>query len=414
MSVQSKGPKMWKGWTRSDMDKFNSVFLENAHEFSICPVCFKFIERETGCMYMKHNCLEEQHLYGGFVHNDLYEKYKMMSDSPYDNNKIEWCTICGRISDHHTHYRLLPPFVSMPALVKATPAGANIYRNDCTLYGGGGLPEKVARFRRAREVALELQGHVDRITEEEAMKRIIEEMWVAPRAYYAEHVQKILEEGQYNIPNTNFPSNATTVANAAINTVPAAIAPNIQRPQANRNDPALRPEVVEEGVMIDALTMDIISKGAKFHHRQRDGTIYHHEAPIGRPGFIAWFGDEGGMARNFASARFGHCYVFDCDAILYPQELEPLVDTAEEEKLIPRDLFEIYRQNFNRHMPPRLAALQGGYKRIQKTRKVKGNKRKQHGGQPHNMFIELKTGECVLPRKKQTANARGRYRKTRR
>ena len=421
-AVPAQPPKMWKGWTRADLDRFNSVFFENPNNMSVCPVCFKYTERDNGCMYMSHRCLEEQQRHGGFVHKELYEKYKMVSADPYFNNKIEWCTICGRICKSHSHYELLPPFVANPKLIYINPENNDIpdpFGNECRgAWGGGGLPEKVARYRRAREFALELQGQIDQITEEEAMKQIIEEMWVAPIARYERRVQKILEERKYNIPNTNFPADvapAPAAANAHAN-VPA---PNVQRPQANRNDPALRPTVIEAPELTDVLTLDDILKGIKFHHRKPDGTIYHHEAPIGRPGFIAWFGPDGqDIARSFAIEEFGHCYERDCNAIWYPQELEPFVDTAEEEKFIPRDLFETYRQNFNRHMPARLAQApaQGGYRRKHKTRKVKGNKRKQRGGQPHNMFLELETAQCLLPRKNKanTGGARKKHRKTKR
>jgi hypothetical protein len=293
-----------------------------------------------------------------------------------------------------------------------------MFGNDCKgANKGGGLEEKVARFRRAREYALELQGEVDRITEKQALKEIMEEMWKAPIERYEARAKKILREGRFNIPNTKFPPNvAPAPAQAPANNAPA---PNVNRPQANRNDPALRPEVVEEAGMMDVMTLDDIPKGIKFHHRMADGTIYDHAAPIGRPGFIQWFGPDGmGMAKNFAEVNFGHCFEVNCNAIFYPQELEPFVDTAEEEKFIPRDLFETYRQNFNRHMPARLAQApaQGGYRRKHKTRKVKGNKRKQRGGQPHNMFLELETAQCLLPRKNKanTGGARKKHRKTKR
>ena len=397
---------MWKGWTRGDLGKFDIVFdAANAHQFSICPVCFKFVERRDGCMYMHHNCIQERESRGGFVHTDLYEKYKG------GDGEVWWCTVCGRICNGHTHYNLLPPFIDRPTTVRPD-AGTNLFGNDC-LGGnkGGGRPEKVARFRRAREYALELQGQIDQISEDQAMKELMEEMWVAPIARYERRVQQIIQQGRYNIPNTNFPPNVANAPAAANN----AAAPNVNRPQANRNDPALRPTVVEDPDMMNSMTMDDIVRGIKFHHRRQDGTIYHHEAPIGRPGFIAWFGNEGqGMARNFADPRFGRCFEVDCNAVFYPQELESFVDTAAEERFIPRDLFETYRANFNEHMPTRLAqAAQGGYKRIGKTRKGKGKKHhKQRGGQAHDMFLELEGAQCLLPRRgQQPVNATGGRRK---
>jgi hypothetical protein len=161
----------------------------------------------------------------------------------------------------------------------------------------------------------------------------------------------------------------------------------------------------------DEFMLEDIGRGVKFHHRRPDGTIYDHEKPLGRVGFEAWFGNEGmGMARNFAHPRFGKCYWPECDAIWYPQEIEPFVDTAEEEKFLSREDFEAYRRNFNRHMPARMggvapAPAQGGYRRICKTRKGKGVNRKQRGGQPHDMFLELEEAQCLLPRKRQAVNA---------
>jgi hypothetical protein len=400
--------QMWKGWTRGDLGNFDTVFdAANAHRYSICPVCFKFVERQDGCMYMHHNCMQEKEARGGFVYTELYQKYKGA------DGEVWWCTVCGRICKGHIHYELLPPFIERPTTVRPD-FDANLFGNDCLgANRGGGIPEKVARFRRVREHALELQGQIDLITEEQAMKELVEEMWKAPIARYERRAQQILQQGRFNIPTTNFPPNVVAAPEAI------APAPNVNRPQANRNDPALRPTVVEEPDMMNIMTMNDIPRGIKFHHRKPDGTLYHHEAPIGRPGFLAWFGNEGqGMARNFADPRFGRCFEVDCNAILYPQELEPFVDTAEEVRFIPRDLFEIYRANFNRHMPARLAApaaaAQGGYRRIRKTRKGKG-KRKQLGGQAHDMFLELEGAQCLLPRRgQQVTNSKGGRRKTRR
>lgn len=413
-------PKMWKGWTRGDLGKFDIVFDEhNAINYSICPFCFKLAERRDGCMYMYHNCLEEQRAKGGFVHKELYEKYKMTNQmNPHLNNMVWWCTVCNRPCKSHVHYDLLPPFVANPMVVRMDP-GADPFGNDCRgANKGGGIPEKIARYRRAREYALELQGQVDQITEDEAMKQLIEEMWTAPIARYERRVEKIRQEGRFNIPNVNFPPNVAppAPANAPANNAPA---PNLLQPQANRNDPALRPELIEAPGLEDELMLEEdIGRGVKFHHRRPDGTIYHHENPLGRVGFEAWFGDDGmGMAKNFGHPRFGRCYWPDCNAVWYPQEIEPFVDTAEEEKFLPREIFEIYKRNFNRHMPAKLApgAVQGGYKRNQKTRKAKG-KRKQHGGQPHDMFLELDTAQCLLPRKAtaNTGGARKKHRKTKR
>jgi hypothetical protein len=424
--VPAQPPKMWKGWTRGDLGKFDIIFDEHsAINYSICPFCFKLTERQDGCMYMYHNCLEEQRAKGGYVHKELYEKYKMRNQlNPALNNMVWWCTVCGRPCKSHVHYNLLPPFVAYPTVVEMDP-GANPFGNDCRgANKGGGIPEKIARFRRAREYALELQGQIDQITEDEAMKQLIEEMWIAPIARYERRVEKIKQEGRYNIPNTNFPPNVAPAVNVPANNAPA---PNLLQPQANRNDPALRPELIEAPGLEDELMLEEdIGRGVKFHHRRPDGTMYHHEKPLGRVGFEAWF-DGMGMARNFGHQRFGRCYWPDCNAVWYPQEIEPFVDTAEEEKFLPRELFEIYKRNFNRHMPAKLAAIpaagvapgaaQGGYnKRIQKTRKVKGAKRKQRGGQPHNMFLELETAQCLLPRKNKanTGGARKRHRKTKR
>lgn len=394
------GPQpMWKGWTKGDLGQFNTVFEADAFNYSICPVCFKFTYRQDGCMYMHHDCLDEQRLHGGFVHKQLYEKYQGA------DGQIWWCTVCSRICKGHVHYELAPPFIDAPRTVAPEP-GANLFGNNCLgANKGGGVPEKVARFRRARQYALELQDEINQITEEDAMKQLVEEMWIAPIARYNRPVRKILTNRAFNIPNTNFPPNAPPPAAAAANNAPA---PNIVNPGAN--NAALRPEIVEAADLTNVMTLNDIPKGILFHHRKPDGTIFNHDAPIGRPGLIAWFDREGsGMAYNFTDPHFGKCFERDCDAVFYPQELEPFVDTAEEERFIPRDLFEAYRANFNRHMPAKLAAAAGGSRRRRgKTRKAK----KQRGGQPHNMFLEADLGQCLLPRRGTSKGGRRRHRRS--
>jgi ankyrin repeat protein len=76
--------EVWSGWSQSDVEHFDSVFLKDVapekekeairerNNNIVCPICLRYVSRESGCMYMYHNCKDM----GGFYHKELYDKYK--------------------------------------------------------------------------------------------------------------------------------------------------------------------------------------------------------------------------------------------------------------------------------------------------------------------------------------------------
>ena len=195
--------KPYKGFSKSDMEIYDALF-ENPKDWSICPVCLSFSERKEGCMIMGHDCAKQKIFY----HTDLYKKYVFLDG--YGNNLVEWCTICGRACKNHKHYALvLPEDTAKLAII--TPAmearmrdrGTGVYFEDgnCIGLGGGGVEEKVARFRRLREYAGELQEQVGKISNIKARSELIEEIWKAP-LFKTKKYKEILEKKKLNI-NTN-------------------------------------------------------------------------------------------------------------------------------------------------------------------------------------------------------------------
>ena len=358
----------WKGWTRSDSEKLDVIFDEKAVNYACCPVCLKFVERSEDCMYMKHDCKS----LGGFYHSELYTKYKSQE------GKIGWCTICGRIAIGHRHYEL--GYADGP-IPKLGPGNGAPYEEDCrTTNGGGGLPEKLARFRRMREFA-KLLMRAEEITEEDALTQLVEETWNAPKVRYP-GLNQLGVKKEWNFPHTNFPGNIV-VANEAV--APAA-AREFTRPAPNRNNAALQPIVHPVGmnqVMQDEEAENVI----QFRHRKKDGSINNHEE--------TWISQDSLVqTMNWRLANFGDesaisCWEYPkCNALLYPEEIKGLV---------PDELYERYKIMFNQQMTARQGGQGGqggGRRRFRKTRK--GCRRLQKGGQQEDFFKEATNAECVI------------------
>ena len=137
----------WEGFSRGDMEKLDSIFSEDANNYSCCPVCLRYVQRADGCMYMSHNCYAEPG--ANTVDEHWYNMYKN------EEGKIFWCTICGRICLGHRHY-VLGATKGKLDLVPLRP-GSDPFAKDCAGEGGGGIQEKLVRFTAFRELAYELQ-----------------------------------------------------------------------------------------------------------------------------------------------------------------------------------------------------------------------------------------------------------------
>jgi hypothetical protein len=276
-------------------------------------------------MYVKHSCKESK----GYYHKELFDWYN-------DGGKIEWCTICGRISDGlHQHYALTTT-TDTKRLVEEPANDVEHFRNDCRPVGGGGLEEKFLRFRKIREQAKLLNTLIGQITEQEAFDSLVEEVWNAP--VVASAITKrimtntFLTKKRWNIPATNFPTNASLMK--ANNPANNAALPNIVRPAANVE--TLKPVLHEKGTNVVGMLDDV--PVVQFKHRMADGTVNNHEEEfIGVETLVEWLKDQ---VKNFGTETFGYCWNRDggCTARLYPDEIK---------EFVPAELYEEYRMKFN-------------------------------------------------------------------
>lgn len=338
---------MWEGWNRTDVSKFDFLFSdEGVTNYTVCPVCLKFIKREDGCLYVSHDCAALE----GFYHKRLYDMYAWSSDHPENNEedenwnrdwgnndeddnenlafvqrmraqqpppimpqrggkakKITWCTDCGRICYGHQHYEINS--ANATTKPKKLPHGEP-FDKDCRKSNhGGGYPEKVARYRRAREYALELLEDVGKITKRQALEDLAEQIWNAP-LYKTRAVNRVILEKAWNIPTERFPlPKATSVA--------TNIAPNIPRPAANVD---LLPTFSESGENIIGMNDDV--PVIFFRHRLPSGQVKDHRDDnegIGLPTLLDYVANE--MNKKFGMDLFGAC-PFQCGARLHPDEVE--------------------------------------------------------------------------------------------
>ena len=366
----------WKGWTQPDLDKFDTIFTEEANEYSCCPVCLKYVGREDGCMYMRgHDCSSFR---GDYYHKELYTKYKN------EEGHIYWCTICGRVALGHRHYELATALGPRPELVPPKPE-ADPFSSDCKLTeGGGGRLEKLARFRRLREYALELQEAVGEKTYREAMNELVEETWNAPLVRKG-ILKKINVEKKWNVDAALFPAPPPPPPEQVID---FATFPDIS--QSTEDTIALAPTELSG---IDAVTQEQEERVIQFHHVLPDGSVYNHENNHISPASLEH------MVRMFVGAwktpTFGFCWDnHGCKGRLWPSEIRSYV---------PPELYEDYKAKFNW----RFRATTGGTrKRINKPHKKDFRKTCRGGGTKPtlNFFKEATNAECMLQS--------NRYRKT--
>jgi hypothetical protein len=328
---------MWKGMTQSDIKRLNDIFGENATNFSSCPVCLAYVMRQDGCIYMYHNCSQ-----GGYYHKHLYNMYKS------ERGNISWCTICGRICDDHRHYELGSAGGEIPEL----HSGIDPFAKDaCTLAGGGGLNEKLARVRRLREYALELDDEIDKRRRIDVMNDLVEEVWNAPLSNKKDLIDKIKKEGKWNIPAERFRVNTPNKNVANVNAANIPFEGELPVKRKGFNNISLEDDV-------DLLV---------FKHKQKDGSMKEHGiTEEGLQDFIKT------ISKEFGTDKFGYCFNNQCDAKLHPEEIKDHVTEA---------VYKDYKKKFNKKM-----AGQGG------------------GGE--NVFREATDALCILPKKRGGATKR--------
>ena len=347
---QEEKGELWQGWTRSDVVHMNEIFNETtAPNISLCPICLKTTTRDTGCMHMYHNCKDLP----GFYHKRLYNLYK-------SDNKIHWCTICGRIGygigSHFEHYKLGLSKDGKPE----THGPTQVFDKSCaTRSGGGGIKEKLMRFQRVREIALKLNKprYINKISEKEAKEILVEAMWDAPLIANPD-IDEMLETGSWNISVNAFLENAKKESDALQ-------APNVPTPPTHL-DPIVHPEETEE---FQNSTIVSDKNIIQFRH---EGNMHDKEGQqISRDGFAHWLQSVGvnpadeGHLKCWAHSQEGDN---KCSVKLYPREVRIALGLAEvpEEGENPeyRKWYELYRKKFNEAE----AGMTGG-KRMRKTRR---------------------------------------------
>lgn len=332
---------LWRGYTKSDVSKLDTIFdtaLDNegrvpAANLSMCPVCHGFVYRGEACKYMYHNCSLEGHLY----HKKLYDMYK----SP--EGRIAWCTVCGRICKGHRHY-VVSTHTPVPALV-VPYAGADLFSDDCLgPERGGGITEKLVRFRKLREVSRELNTKIGTITVDKAFKKQVEATWDAPYVWIRSPVQiniaKMKAEKKFNIPENNFPN------------APAVFPSNVPEKENwnKKNFPdVVRTPAEQQGYKVPLVVSGKNHGGSQntdipvimFHHVRRDGTINDHEGRYISPEYLELILKS--INKEFKgeeAEKFGYCWDYGqgCTARLFPDEVQPFIDN---------DTFTEYRRKFN-------------------------------------------------------------------
>ncbi len=322
----------WKGFTKTDMAEFDNVldftgeegYPVNATNYALCPVCHRYVNRSEACMYMSHNCS----LGDKYYHKELYNKYKN------SQGIIVWCTICGRICRGHNHYKLGLVQDRVPELI-LTPHDP--YSHDCRdANGGGGLPEKITRFRRMREFALELQEHIDKMTDEEARTLLVEETWNAPFMRSLK-VPKIMAEGRWNIPGSAFTPNAPPPP-------PPPPKPNVNDPSQYKVPKILVPG--DAGFEGNHYATEYEMPVIVFTHKSKTG-VEHVHPQITKEMLLT-------MVDN-AGAEQGACFDLACKGLLWPREIQL---AFEDPKMAPtvtpsdRERLQRYKERFNRWHAP--------------------------------------------------------------
>jgi len=370
--------ELWKGFSRSDIEKFD-IFFDNPFDWSCCPICLEYIERSAACMYMSHNCATTGHYY----HEKLYDAYAYDS---YGKKNVEWCTVCGRITEFHKHFILTDAknpnktkAPLKPEIQAQLDRGDNVAFFDnanCIGFGGGGIEEKAERFRRLREYALTLQNDVDKREHDKVMKELIEVVWDSALVK-SEKVKKILEDKKWNISVNVFPEDKrSTRRNNNNNNSNAANVPFGGR----------KPTVKEGGdciIYADDEEGEASNPTYQFHHetvggKDHDG-IYICQKDLAKAVQI--------KCKEFGLEDFGKCWFSQCKGILHPEELKGI---------IPEVLYEEYRKKFNKKM------VKSGGKRT--TRKIK----KQKGGNVKSVLHELTDGTCAPPNLTKNGKLRNR------
>lgn len=338
--------RVWEGLTQDDVTRLNTIFDTDppgngkrppAEDWSFCPVCLGYASRENGCMFLKHSCKMQRNSH---YHKELYEEFR----DGY--GLISWCTICGRICDGHKHYSL-QRHDDEPTIAIVPPVTDTVlyYQADCKHLGGGGIDEKLQRFRQFKKHARELQSKVGEITEREALKTLVESVWDAPLSPLSpSQIASMKAAKEFNIPTTNFPLSKIKYTNK--NTEPLL---DYRRPSGTTVSSItftagtpLSINANKSNVAENTIGFATDGTIIYFRHNQLSGILRNHlqrQEGIGQAALIGFITEQ---LKSFGSdPAFMKCpfHSEGCGALLFPEEIYDFV---------PLKLYKQYRTAFNR------------------------------------------------------------------
>lgn len=374
---------VWTGFSKADIDFTNMLFGQIIHPtnlatpfpneslYSICPVCLKHIQHEnTTCMYMTHSCVEQAG-YNGYYHKKLFKTfgykkkyYANGAEIPPHLQKfvIEWCTHCGRICKKHRHYKLIPLFNEDGSIRIPEFAGdGDYYATTCAKpnIGGGGIEEKINRYRRFREVVLALNSPdaIGKIPYEEAINTLVEAVWEAPLDPRRFEISMIKRTKQFNsqVANIRFP-------------LPSELPPP---PKYIYSDPSY-PDAANPDLfpIVQAKATNIFKNSAyntfgddenivQFRHRMSNGSINTHAGSNQKIALGRLMTYIQHMNESVLSADFGMCWQHNresyevllndptskppkCTARLYPDEILYAIEHATLDNRIKQQYMSVY------------------------------------------------------------------------
>ncbi len=362
---------LWTGFSKGDIDFTNSVFNQVVHAeslakefkeewlFSICPICLKHVQHETAtCMYMTHSCVEQAE-HKGYYHKKLWNAFSYKNQyyangaaipSHLQKLVVEWCTHCGRICKGHKHYNLAKIYkpdgsIQIPGLT----GNSDYYAVTCDTpgIGGGGIKEKIIRYRQFREMVYYLNDadeFINKITYEDAINRLVEAVWEAPLDPRRNIIKHIMKTGKYNrvVANDKYPlpSELPKPPNY-IYSIPVY-------PDAGNSDmlPLVFDKATDTIKNSAAYVFGYEENIVQFRHRMSNGQINTHDGPNQQVALDRLMGHIKLLNETPNSEDFGMCWQhkldnYGVDDFLDDKEHKPPKCTA---KLYPDELLHILQK----------------------------------------------------------------------
>jgi hypothetical protein len=257
---------------------------------------------------------------------------------------VEWCTHCGRICKDHKHYDLAKLYKPDGSIQIPGFAGSgDYYATTCDTpgIGGGGIKEKINRYRQFREMVYYLndaEEFINKITYEDAINRLVEAVWEAPldpRRNIVSHIQKtkkfnrVVANDKYPLPS-ELPKSPKYIY--SIPTYPDAANPDLLPLVFDKATDAIK----NSAANVFGYEENIV----QFRHRMANGQINTHDGPNQQVALDRLMGHIKLLNETPNSENFGMCWQhkldnYGVDDFLDDKEHKPPKCTA---KLYPDEL----------------------------------------------------------------------------